>query len=89
MSSTSDVKDPKNGVTLKELKFKSNEQLGAFRKNAYLTRRGPIVVDDEVTGEAKLTPSADKAVSEVFYEYSTINEKTNDINQSDIHRSIT
>jgi len=77
MASTSDVKDPKNGVTLKELKFKSSEQLGAFRKNAYLTRRGPIVVDDEETGEAKLTPPADRAISEVFQEYSEVSEKTN------------
>lgn len=52
------MKDPKNGVTLKELKFKNSESLGAFRKNAYLTRRGPVVLDNEETGEAELTLAA-------------------------------
>jgi hypothetical protein len=71
------VKDPKNGVTLKELKFKNSESLGAFRKNAYLTRRGPVVVDNEETGEAELTLAADRAITEVFHEFSEVNEKTN------------
>jgi len=76
MSSTSDVKDPKNGLTLKELRFKSSEHLGAFRKNAYLRRRGLIVVDNEETGEAELSPAAARALEEVFEQYSVCNEKT-------------
>lgn len=76
MSSTSDVKDLKNGLTLKELKFKSSEQLGAFRKNAYLSRRGPIVVDNEETGEAELSQAAERALEEVFELYSVANETT-------------
>lgn len=76
MSSTSDVKDPNNGVTLKELRFKSSEHLGAFRKNAYLRRRGLIVVDNEETGEAELSQAAARAVEEVFEQYSVCNEKT-------------
>lgn len=76
MSSTSDVKDPNNGVTLKELKFKQNEQLGAFRKSAYLTRRGPIVQDSEETGEPELSKPAERALEEVLEQYSVINEET-------------
>jgi hypothetical protein len=77
LSTTSDIKDPKNGITLKELKFKNSESLGAFRKNAYLSRRGPICVDNEETGEPELTMPAEKAITEVFHEFSEINEKTN------------
>ena len=77
LSTTSDIKDPKNGITLKELKFKNSESLGAFRKNAYLSRRGPIVVDNDETGEPELTMPAEKAITEVFHEFSEINEKTN------------
>lgn len=71
-----DIKDPLNGVTLKELKFESNESLGIFRRSAYHTRRGPIVVDNEKTGEPELTQVAERAVSEIFNEFSEISEKT-------------
>ena len=76
MTETKDVKDHLNGVTLKVLNFKNNEHLGAFRKGAYLTRKGPIVVDNERTGEAELTPNAEKAVIEIFERFSEVNEKT-------------
>jgi len=46
MSNSSDIKDPKNGETLKELKLKSNENLGAYRKSSYMSRRVPIVIDN-------------------------------------------
>jgi hypothetical protein len=46
MSNSSDIKDPKNGETLKELKFKSNENIGAYRKSSYMSRRVPIVIDN-------------------------------------------
>lgn len=76
MTETKDVKDHLNGVTLKVLNFKNNELLGAFRKGAYLTRKGPIVVDNEQTGEAELTKNAEKAVIEIFERFSEVSEKT-------------
>lgn len=75
MSATADVKDPKNGVTLKELKFKANEQLGAFRKNAYLSRTVPLVVDNDETGQPELSEAATRALEEVFEQYSEVKEE--------------
>ena len=66
LSNTSDIKDNKNGVTLAELKLKSTEILGAFRKSTYLTRKVPVVVDNEETGEPDLTKEATAALEEVF-----------------------
>lgn len=72
MSSTSEVSDPGNGMTLKELKFKANEQLGAYRLTPHHYRReGPIVVDNEETDQPELSKEAHRALGEVFEQYST------------------
>jgi hypothetical protein len=43
---------------LKELKFKTNENLGAYRKSSYMSKRIPILVDNLDTGNAELTDKA-------------------------------
>ena len=47
MSTTKDIKDVRNGDTLKEINFGKAEQLSLYRKNAFLTRRAQIMFDDE------------------------------------------
>ena len=47
MSSQKDIKDVRNGDTLKEISFGKAEQLSLYRKNAFLTRRAQILFDDE------------------------------------------
>ena len=76
MAESKDIKDPFNGVTLKDMNIKKNEHFGVFRKGAYLTRRGPIILDNEETGKPELTPAADAAITEVFHRFSEISEKT-------------
>jgi len=46
MQTSQDLKDINNGTTLSELKFKNNENLGAFKKSTYLARKAPIVEDN-------------------------------------------
>jgi hypothetical protein len=70
MSNSTDLKDPKNGETLKELKLKSNENLGAYRKSSYMSKRVPILIDNHVTGEAELTEKALEITQEIFEEFS-------------------
>ena len=74
MSNSNDLKDPKNGETLKELKLKSNENLGAYRKSSYMSRRVPILVDNHKTGEAELTEKALEVTEEIFEEFSIESE---------------
>ena len=45
MSTSTDLNDPRNGTTLSEIKFKPNENIGAFRKRVDLLRKSPIVED--------------------------------------------
>lgn len=70
MVNSTDLKDPKNGETLKELKLKPNENLGAYRKSSYMSRRVPILVDNYQTGEAELTEKALEVSQEIFDEFS-------------------
>ena len=70
MSNSTDLKDPKNGETLKELKLKSNENLGAYRKSSYMSKRVPILIDNHVTSEAELTEKALEITQEIFEEFS-------------------
>ena len=74
MSNSNDLKDPKNGETLKELKLKSNENLGAYRKSSYMSRRVPILIDNYKTGEAELTEKALEVTEEIFEEFSIESE---------------
>jgi hypothetical protein len=55
LSGSRDIKDSRNGDTLKEITIGKNEQLSFKRKSAFLTRKVPILVDDDKTGEAVFT----------------------------------
>ncbi len=80
MSNSTDLKDPKNGETLKELKLKPNENLGAYRKSSYMSRRVPILVDNNQTGEAEFTEKALEVTKEIFEEFSVEAEIENSQN---------
>ena len=43
MATTQDLRDTSNGCTLKEMKFKSNENIGAFKKSDVRHRKAPIL----------------------------------------------
>jgi hypothetical protein len=58
---------------LKELKFKTNENLGAYRKSSYMSKRIPILVDNLDTGKAELTDKALDVSKEIFEEFSVEN----------------
>jgi len=64
------LKDPKNGSTLQELKFKSNEILGAYRKSAYSTPREPVLEDSD-SGPV-LTKQTKSACFEIFKEFASV-----------------
>jgi len=49
MATTSDLRDATHGTTLGELRFKPNENLGAFRKSTHLYRKARVVEDSPVT----------------------------------------
>jgi hypothetical protein len=70
MSTSQDLKDNVNGTTLKELKFKTNETLGVFKKSEFSTRRAYIVEENEVTGQPQLTQKADVVLQEIFDRFS-------------------
>lgn len=55
MSTSQDLKDSVNGTILKELKFKTNETLGVFKKSDFSQRRAYIVEDNKETGLPQLT----------------------------------
>lgn len=52
-----------------EMKFKSNENLGAFRKSVYKHRKAPILEENETTGEPELTFRAKQVIEEIFGQY--------------------
>lgn len=58
---------------MKELKFKTNENLGAYRKSSYMSKRIPILVDNLDTGKAELTDKALDVSKEIFEEFSVEN----------------
>lgn len=74
MSTSSDLKDSTNGTTLSELKFKSNENLGAFRKSVHLYAKARIVEDDPNTKQPRLTYKAEQALKEIFGRFSVSGE---------------
>jgi len=55
------------------LKFKTNENLGAYRKSSYMSKRIPILVDNLDTGKAELTDKALDVSKEIFEEFSIEN----------------
>ena len=46
MVTSQDLNDPRNGATLAELKFKHNENIGAFKKRLDLNRKEPFLGQD-------------------------------------------
>lgn len=70
MATTSDLRDATHGTTLGELRFKPNENLGAFRKSTHLYRKARVVEDSPVTSKPELTPRAKKVVAEIFDRFS-------------------
>ena len=58
MSTTKDIKDARNGDTLKEINISKSENLSFYRKNAYLTRKVQLVYDNE-EGKAVFTSRAE------------------------------
>ena len=67
MTTSQDLNDPRNGTTLSEMKFKPNENIGAFRKRVDLLRKAPIVEDKD--GQIKLTPQALLISKEIFEKF--------------------
>lgn len=53
-----DLSESDNGKTLSELKFKPNESLSAYKKNAYLSVKVPLLSDDR--------KEFNKAVKDIF-----------------------
>ena len=75
MANSSDLKDATNGTTLSDLKFKANENIGAFKKSTFLVRKAPIVADDAETGKPQLTFKASQVIEEILGRYSTTTEE--------------
>lgn len=73
MASTKDVKDARNGDTLKEISFGKSEQISIYRKSSFLTRAAPILYDDD-EGKAVFTARAAAVLTEIFEEYSDYRE---------------
>ena len=73
MSTSQDLNDPRNGTTLSEIKFKPNENIGAFRKRVDLLRKAPIVEDHEK--KVRLTSRALKISKEIFGRFADVDGK--------------
>ena len=65
MATTKDIKDARNGDTLKEINIAKSENLSFYRKNAYLTRKAQLVYDND-EGKAVFSSRADAVMKEVF-----------------------
>jgi hypothetical protein len=74
MANTTDLKDVVNGSTLQELKFKSNENLGAFKKNLFKHRKAQILIDNPVTFQPELTIDGYRVCEAIFDDFSIVND---------------
>jgi len=72
MATASDLRDATHGSTLSELKFKPNENLGAFKKSPHMFRKARVVEDSPATQRPELTHRAKQVAAEVFEEYSVL-----------------
>ena len=73
MSTSKDIKDTRNGDTLKDINIAKSENLSFYRKNAYLTRKAQLIQDNE-KGEPEFTTRAENVISEVFERFSDYSE---------------
>lgn len=71
--SAKDLPDRSNGCTLRELDFKSNETISAFKKSALRLRRAALIEDDEANDRAVLTSRARVVVGQIFEHFSVVN----------------
>ena len=77
MTTSQDLNDPRNGTTLSEMKFKPNENIGAFRKRVDLLRKAPIVEDKD--GQVKLTPLAILISKEIFEQFADVEGRMSEV----------
>ena len=74
MSSSEDLKDPMNGNTLTDLKFKPNETLSVYRRIGDSNFKEAILRDNEETKLPELTPKAQIVSQEIFDRFAVENE---------------
>jgi hypothetical protein len=74
MSNSEDLKDPMNGNTLTELKFKPNETLSAYRRIGDNTVKAAILQDNPETNLPELTDKAQIVSKEIFERFAVENE---------------
>jgi hypothetical protein len=77
LSSSEDLKDPMNGNTLSELKFKPNETLSAYRRVGDSTVKAAILQDNPETNQPELTAKAQIVAKEIFDRFAEENEDKN------------
>jgi len=74
LSNSEDLKDPMNGNTLSDLKFKQNETLSAYRRLGDNTVKAAILQDNPETNLPELTAKAQIVSKEIFERFSEENE---------------